>query len=134
MEAIMNELIIKGYRKVVSKKNKMAFSRRQGRAYKTQDVKEFEDYVTEIAGEAIYEWQIENCTEWNKKKQYHFNVSVVFGDKRKRDIQNCFDCMCDAIEGLAYEDDTQIISVSGDKTFEKDVWTFEITITEIART
>tara|TARA_R110000744_G_scaffold121864_1_gene226713 strand:+ start:453 stop:878 length:426 start_codon:yes stop_codon:yes gene_type:complete len=130
-EIIMNELIIKGYRKVVSKKNKMKFSRKHGRAYKTKEVKDFEDYVSTITSEAIYEWQVENCTEWNMKKQYHLNLSVIFGDKRKRDIQNCFDCICDSLEGFAYENDAQIISVSGDKIYDKNTWTFEITITEI---
>lgn len=122
------KLTIEGYRKVVSKKNKLRFSRRHGRAYKPKDVKDFESYVQEVAEQARRDFESATLVAWPDKKKYRLTLTVTFGDKTKRDIQNCFSCICDALEGIVYEDDGQIVEIHGAKVYDKDVWKFKIDV------
>ena len=115
----MIEIDIKG--KLVSKKNKMKVFR--NRLYKTQEVKDFEKFVAE---EALNQMKDKNLMM--TKKPLVMELQVWFGDQRKRDLQNCFDTICDALEGIVYEDDSQIVSLSGSKFYEKDVWKIKIII------
>lgn len=124
----MMKLEIEGYRKVVSKKNKLKFSRRHGRAYKPSDVREFESYVQEIADEARKKFESASCVIWPTTKKYRLILTVTFGDNVKRDIQNTFSCICDALEGIVYDDDCQIVEVVGKKCYEKDTWKFKVDV------
>jgi Holliday junction resolvase RusA-like endonuclease len=122
------KLEIEGYRKVVSKKNKLKFSRRHGRAYKPKDVKEFEAYVQEVADKARQEYEAATCVIWPTDKKYRLILTVTFGDKVRRDVQNTFSCICDALEGIVYDDDCQIVEIYGKKEYEKDTWKFKIDV------
>jgi Holliday junction resolvase RusA-like endonuclease len=122
------KIVIEGYQKVVSKKNKLKFSRRNGRAYKKKDVKDFENYIQQIAHEAVKEWQRGDCIAWPLDKDYKLSLEIVWGCKTKRDIQNAFDCICDALQGIIYKDDSQIKEIWGKKSYEKNKWWFKITV------
>lgn len=85
---------------------------------------------------AIYEKQLEDhfkktfgAAPWinNVKLTIHF----TFGDKRKRDLQNCFDIICDKMNGIVYLDDSQITIIEASKSYIKDVWEIEIIIEAI---
>jgi Holliday junction resolvase RusA-like endonuclease len=56
------------------------------------------------------------------------SVAFTFGDRRRRDIQNCFDILCDAMNGIIYLDDSQIEVLEGSKKYTKDVWLIEIIV------
>jgi len=116
---------VEGYRKVVSKKNKLKFNR-SGRAYKLKDVIEFENYVSEICYDKMNELDI-SVTD----KEVSMRLDVVFGDRRIRDLPNCYDCVCDSMNAIVYKDDCQIVELSGSKKYEKGIWKFKITVEEI---
>lgn len=115
------ELKITGYRKLLSKKNKMKVYNR--RLVKTKELKDFESYVSFIALEAMKEQEAEIF-----KVPVELELKVWFGDKRKRDLQNCFDTVCDSLENIVYTDDSQIRKLTGYKYYEKNIWKFEILI------
>lgn len=53
-------------------------------------------------------------------------VIITFGDRRRRDIQNYFDIICDCGNNILYLDDSQIIKITGEKFYKKDIWQIEI--------
>lgn len=82
---------------------------------------------------AIYEKLLEShfknthlAAPWiNNIKLY---VNFIFGDKRRRDLQNCFDILCDKMNGIVYLDDSQITAIEATKSYKKDIWEIEIII------
>lgn len=106
----------------------MKFNRQHGRAYKDKSVREFEDWLFELAEKAVKRWEEDNNTAWETNKKYFMKVEVIYGTKHKFDIQNCFDTMCDALEGIVFEDDSQIQAIQGKKSFDKGIDKFTITI------
>ncbi len=46
-------------------------------------------------------------------------IDLVFGDKRKRDIDNYNKLMLDTCTGILWEDDSQIVSLLINKFYEK---------------
>ena len=127
----MKELTIEGYRKPISKKNKMKFNRKHGRAYKDKSVREFEDWLFGLAEISVKHWEEQYNQAWDTNKEYKFILEVTYGTKRKFDIQNCFDTMCDALEGIVFEDDSQITNIQGIKTYDKGIDKFRITVLPI---
>ena len=110
--------------KLLSKKNKMKVFR--NRLYKTSEVKNFETFIASEAMKVMEASNLQITTE-----PISMNLQVWFGDQRKRDLQNCFDTICDALEGIVYKDDCQIVSLSGSKYYEKDVWKIKIIINKV---
>ena len=120
------ELKILGYRKLLSKKNKMKVYNR--RLVKTKELKDFETYVSFIALEAMKDQELEVF-----KVPVELELKVWFGDKRKRDLQNCFDTVCDSLENIVYTDDSQIRKLTGYKYYEKNIWKFEIVVRPLSK-
>tara|TARA_R110000787_G_scaffold52819_1_gene124196 strand:+ start:1118 stop:1477 length:360 start_codon:yes stop_codon:yes gene_type:complete len=115
-------LLIAGDKKVLMKKNRMKVTR-QGRVYKSSETKHFEAYVRNLAAVACAE-QDWDCVQGDVS----FSMFVCFGDKRKRDLQNCFASVCDALEGIVYDNDSQIKFITGSKMYMKGVWGFRIQV------
>ena len=109
--------------KLISKKNRMKVTR-GGRCYKPAAIKAFEKLVAYGATEA-YDGS-------PSTKNLKMTLDVTFGDRRSRDLQNCYDCICDALEGIIYINDNQITELVGKKSYQKGVWEFRIIIEEIA--
>ena len=65
------------------------------------------------------------------KRPIMMNINVYFGDRRKRDIQGHLKCLIDALQGLLYEDDSQIISLTATKYYDKKIPRSEVTILEL---
>jgi len=105
----------------------MGYNSKSKRVYKSADVKAFEDNLMQIAGEEKEHWQKAFGT-WPMDTRYRMTVSVVYGDRRRRDVQNVFASVCDALQGIAYEDDAQIYEIVGKKQYEKSVWKYTITL------
>ena len=116
-------LVIYGDKKVLMKKNRMKVTR-QGKVYKSSETKHFEAYIRNLAQVACAEQKWE-CTD----RDIHFTMTVFFGDRRRRDLQNCFASVCDALEGIVYENDSQIKFLSASKGYEKGRWGFRILVT-----
>jgi Holliday junction resolvase RusA-like endonuclease len=118
------KIIINQIGKIPSKKNNMKVFR--NRMVKPKSLKEFEgalkliaiNQMTMIGGRTI-------------DGDVSFDLDVTFGDKRKRDIQNCFGSICDALNDVCYHDDSQIVELSARKRYKKNTWKYTITIQSI---
>ena len=97
--------------KIPSKKNRMMICGR--RLVKPKHVKEFE---SSLATAAVCNMKAHEIKVTDKPVRLH--LDVVFGDKRKRDLQNCFGSICDALNGVVYEDDSQIVVLSASKRYQ----------------
>ncbi len=113
-----------GWRKVPAKKNNMKFNGRTKRMYKTKEVAEFEEYLSHIAHDAVDE-------NWDKGKPMSLHLDITYGDRRRRDVQNAFGSICDALNGIIYDDDSQLVQVSAKKQYEKDMWYFKVTVSYV---
>jgi Holliday junction resolvase RusA-like endonuclease len=120
----VNTLIIKGYRNIPCLKNNLKVSHRRKKFFPNRKAKEFSSYIQEIAVQYLGQHK----DYWNTKKKYKFEIFVTYGEDNI-DIHNVFDIICDSLQGIIYEDDSQIQSVYGEKTYEKNTWKFEIKVT-----
>tara|TARA_R100000734_G_C3235774_1_gene42147 strand:- start:194 stop:553 length:360 start_codon:yes stop_codon:yes gene_type:complete len=117
-------VIIDGFVKVPSKKNRMKVGR--GRVYKDSEIKNFEQYLRLIAIKAMREQNIALF-----KTPVSMNLIVTNGDRRRRDLQNAFGAICDALNGVVYKDDYLINQIIASKRYKKGEWSFRIIIAEM---
>jgi Holliday junction resolvase RusA-like endonuclease len=109
---------------IVSKKNKMRVGR--GRVYKPQDVQDFEHAMQKAAAEVVC-----NIPDWKPLEgNIQLELHCQFPDRRRRDLTNVFDTICDALQDIVYHDDNQIFQVFAKKTIGK-TWSLTITVSEI---
>jgi len=59
------------------------------------------------------------------------HLDVTFGDRRRRDVQNCFGSVCDALNEIVYLDDSQIHNISAAKSYNKGEWCYTIIVKTI---
>ena len=114
-------VIIEGFVKVPSKKNRMKVGK--GRVYKDSEIKSFEEYLRLIAIKAMRE---QNIALFNVPVS--MNLIVTNGDRRRRDLQNAFGAICDAMNGIVYKDDYLINQIIASKRYKKNEWSFRIII------
>jgi len=107
--------------KIPSKKNRMMICGR--RLVKPKAIKEFEK---SLATAALCNMQAHGIDKTDKPVRLH--LDVTFGDKRKRDLQNCFGSVCDALNDVVYDDDSQIVVLSASKRYQKGEWWYSIYI------
>jgi len=115
-----------GFMKVPSKKNSMKFNTKTKRMYKPHDIRAFEEYLANLGMEEKRKWEQEHNQQWVMKGEYYLKVEVVYGDRRRRDVQNIFGSICDALNGVLYEDDCQIRRIAAQKHFSQGDWLFNI--------
>lgn len=69
----------------------------------------------------------EDC-QWQAKTQWKqpiltgpvaIEITLFYGDKRARDIDNCGKLLLDALTGIVWEDDRQIVEMAVAKAFDK---------------
>ena len=65
--------------------------------------REYERRVREVAAEAV-----EQEAGWSMSERYVVSVCFMFDDKRKRDLDNLLKAVTDAMNGIVYDDDSQI--------------------------
>ena len=118
-------VIIDGFAKVPSKKNRMKVGR--GRVYKDGEISNFEEYLRLIATKAMREQKI---TLFNSPVS--LNLVVTYGDRRRRDLQNAFGSICDAMNGIVYKDDYLIHQIIASKRYVKGHWSFRIIVQEMS--
>jgi len=64
-------------------------------------------------------------------KPVSLHLDVTFGDRRRRDVQNCFGSVCDALNDIVYLDDSQIQTISANKNYIKGEWCYTIIVKTI---
>jgi len=80
-----------------------------GHAYTTKRTREYEQKVRISAMAALAKWRHENDgAHWNAAGPYSLSVFFFFGDRRKRDVDNCLKSISDALNKLLYNDDHQL--------------------------
>jgi Holliday junction resolvase RusA-like endonuclease len=106
---------------VISKKNRLKFGR--GRTYKDKVVADFEAELSKAAAEVVA--QLPDFSAWTCPVEMVVVVQVP--DKRRRDLQNMLDTICDSLNNLVYDDDVQIVSIDATKKFGKS-WSLYISV------
>ena len=103
---------------VISKKNRMKTGR--GRVYKDSVVTRFErDLFDAIQSQ----WRGEMIEDGDVAVR----IEVTVPDKRRRDLQNFSDTICDVMNDLVYKDDSQITALQMKKVYGKR-WCLKIQV------
>jgi len=55
-----------------------------------------------------------------KDKELEIEMKLYFGDRRKHDGDNCCKAICDSLNGVAYNDDSQIRRYIVEKYYDKE--------------
>lgn len=110
---------IEGTGKIPSKKNQMIICGK--RLVKDNSVRMFE---AALRGQAIAVMTAAGLQPTDKPVKLH--LDVTFGDKRRRDVQNCFGSVCDALNDIVYNDDCQIQILSAKKNYIRGEWCYSI--------
>ena len=118
------KVYIHGEGKIPSKKNQMIICGK--RLIKDNSVRMFE---AQLRGQAIEVMTCAGLQPTDKPVKLH--LSVTFGDRRRRDVQNCFGSVCDALNDIVYNDDCQIQDISASKQYTKDEWCYSIIVETI---
>jgi Holliday junction resolvase RusA-like endonuclease len=110
---------IHGTGKIPSKKNQMMICGK--RLVKQNSVRLFE---ASLRAQALLVMTTAELQPTDKPVKLH--LDVTFGDRRRRDVQNCFGSVCDALNDIVYNDDCQIQILSAQKTYIKGEWCYSI--------
>ena len=107
-----------------SKKNSMKYGR--GKVYKDEKLVKFEKELSEFAIElmAIKGYELSSAP-------FQVCIEVGFPDKRRRDVHNCHASVLDALEGVVWCDDKQVVDLR--IHLNREVWSSytKITINEL---
>jgi Holliday junction resolvase RusA-like endonuclease len=76
-------------------------------AYTPKRTRDYERHVQVTAMVALEEWRV-GGRRWNGALRFALDVKVYMPDKRKRDLDNCFKSISDALNKLLYNDDEQL--------------------------
>jgi Holliday junction resolvase RusA-like endonuclease len=70
------------------------------------------------AAEELIGWLFKSkAKSWGTTGWFGMEVTFFLGSKRRRDLDNMLKLVFDALNGLAYTDDSQVIEVSARKRF-----------------
>lgn len=90
--------------------------------------------MTKKGKDTLERYQLEAKTQWKRdpiKGPVSVNVTLYFGDKRGRDIDNYGKLLYDSLEGIVYLDDKQIQKATTTKSYCKSDPRIEIEVYEI---
>ena len=92
---------------------------RYGHAYTPKDTKGYEQTVRVAAMAALTQWRNENQgLHWNAAGPFALHVFLFFGDRRKRDLDNCVKSISDALNKLLYNDDHQLDEIYATRDYD----------------
>jgi crossover junction endodeoxyribonuclease RusA len=105
--------------------NVMYRKSKYGAIYKTLKARQYIDLVHQTIKEQNENIEILNC---------NVKVTIIMyqNDKRKRDIDNVLKVLLDAMNGIVYIDDSQIIELHIKKVCNTQINKIEIEISELA--
>ena len=118
------KIYICGDGKIPAKKNRMRMY--GGRMIKDKEVHVFESTLRLLAIREMH-----TISQEVIDTPVRMDLIVTFGDKRRRDLQNLFGSVCDAINGVVYTDDSQIQEIYAMKKYEPKKWSYQIIITTL---
>lgn len=104
---------------IISKKNRMRSGK--GRVYKDHVVQVFEQDLFDAIQS---QWRGEMIESGNVA----VTIEVTVPDKRRRDLQNFSDTICDVMNDLVYKDDSQITTLNMKKVYGKR-WCLRLSVT-----
>lgn len=90
-----------------------------GYAYTDSRTRKYEQHVRTSAMAALEAWKLKNG-HWNGARRFILSVSVYMPDKRKRDLDNCLKSISDALNGLLYNDDSQLDEIYAARFLDKE--------------
>jgi crossover junction endodeoxyribonuclease RusA len=79
-------------------------------------------YMTDQGRALKEQYQLEARAQWRDKPlkgEVRMHVTLYFGTKRRADWDNFHKLSCDALNGIAYEDDSQIKQVTVALAYDK---------------
>jgi Holliday junction resolvase RusA-like endonuclease len=88
-------------------------------------------YMTPAGKRLKWEYQLEARSQWRGKPltgDIEVSVTLYFGTKRRADWDNFHKLSCDALSGIAYEDDSQIRQVTVALAYDKQKPRIEIAV------
>jgi crossover junction endodeoxyribonuclease RusA len=88
-------------------------------------------YMTQKCVDLKEAWQWEAKSQWGADPvtcELRVTLDIYHGDKRKRDVDNFNKLVFDALTGIVYEDDSQIIELTIRKHYDKAAPRVEVTI------
>jgi Holliday junction resolvase RusA-like endonuclease len=91
-------------------------------------------YMTEAGKRLKWEYQLEARSQWRGKPltgDISVSITLYFGTKRKADWDNFHKLSCDALSGIAYEDDSQIKQVTVALAYDKQNPRIELVVEPI---
>ena len=107
-----------------SKKNSMKYGR--GNVYKDEKLVKFEKELSEFASTLmdIKSYELSSAP-------FQVCIEVGFPDRRRRDVHNCHAAVLDALEGVVWMDDKQVVDLR--IYLNRDVWSSytKLTINEL---
>ena len=68
---------------------------------------------------------------WSLTGRYSVTVHCYFGDARHRDLDNVLKSVCDALNGVAWADDSQVDVVSAQRQIDRDNTRTAVTISRL---
>ena len=83
---------------------------------------------------ARYEWSVRAVASllrprwWPLDARYRLTVRAVFADQRRRDLDNVVKSVSDALNGIAFGDDSQIDEVRASRGFSADAPATEVLV------
>ena len=116
----MKTVIIEGTGKIPSKKNRMRIWK--GRMIKDKGCREFEQQLSTLARDVMKD-------DVPFTGDVSLSLMVIFGDRRRRELQNLFGSVCDSLNEIVYDDDSQIVDLTAVKHYIKGEWKYTIRIT-----
>lgn len=90
-----------------------------GYAYTDSRTRKYEQHVRVCAMQALEKWRGDH-RRWNAAKRFILSISVYMPDKRKRDLDNCLKSISDALNGLLYDDDSQLDEIYAARFLDKE--------------
>lgn len=96
--------------KPMSKSN--SYRMGKGKYYVPKAQKDYEAKVLDAAKQSYLGDALEGEIE--------MEIRLFFPDKRRRDAQNYTKSICDALNGVVYKDDSQIVRITITKTLDRD--------------
>jgi len=101
-----------------------------GHAYTSKRTKGYETHIRGCAMAALAQWRIDGRTNelkperghrhWNAVRRFSLNVVLFMQDRRRRDLDNCIKSICDALNGMLWDDDAQIDELYAFRRYDKD--------------
>ena len=103
-------------------KQRPRMNRKTGRVYTQKATRDYEKFVGAHAEDAIFDLEmgipsdfwgcnggvIPSGVGWKRRASYKVTLKLYFPDKRRRDIDNVAKAICDGMNGVVYDDDSQI--------------------------